>query len=79
MALRTYAPAGQTYGKNASTSERLGIDSWAPARVVERAAAAWARSIDWGRARPSASPAASAPLKASPAARVETGAMSKAG
>ena len=62
-----------------STSLRVAALFAAPLRVVEMAAAAEAKRIAAGNARPSVIAAASAPLKQSPAPTVSTGSTLKAG
>ncbi len=63
--------------RNASTSERVGTDAWAPVRVTEMAAAALANRNASAMGRSSASATASAALKMSPAAVVSRASTGK--
>ena len=54
--------------RNRSTSARVGTEAWAPMRVTEMAAAAFAKRSAGSISSPSASATASAPLNVSPAA-----------
>jgi hypothetical protein len=54
--------------RNASTSERVGIDAWAPMRVTDIAAAAFANRSADSSSLPSVSATAKAALNVSPAA-----------
>jgi hypothetical protein len=65
--------------RNRSTSARAGTEAWAPTRVTEMAAAAFANRSAAPIARPSARATASAPLKVSPAAVVSTASTRKPG
>jgi hypothetical protein len=62
--------------RNSSTSARVGIDAWAPMRVTDIAAAAFANRSAASSSLPSVNATANAPLKVSPAAvasRASTG------
>jgi hypothetical protein len=65
--------------RNRSTSARVGTEAWAPMRVTERAAAAFAKRNAGSSSTPSDSATARAPLKMSPAAVVSTASTRKPG
>ena len=68
-----------TISRKASTSARDGTEAWAPMRVTESAAAAFANRSESGSARPSVNATASAALNVSPAAVVSRTSTSNAG
>src|SRR5262249_22249873 len=70
---------GKNYPRACSTSERVGNEACAPIRLIAMEAGTLATKIAASNVMPSASPAANAPLKQSPAAVVSFALTERAG